>query len=1357
MKMNKKTTHQMRVPTVKKLYSAVAIGLMAAVSSYAQAADGYKTIGDLEIYQAAKQGSATIAMMLDVSGSMGMVDFTASSDATVRMVGPYSRMQYDGNINDYTCAYRATPQMAGSVWSQDLNTFNQAMFSPPLSSLRAQTSSGATNYYNGNTLVYTKRRFTGGFFYYDAAGNLIAVERGDITKGGYILNRKLTRQVSFDITDADGKKDSTVTFTVQGCGGQNGQLNLDRSGNVIQSFDSNNRPTHGYLDRLSSLKIGLIGLLADGTRLSESNKIAIGTFPYGDTTKMDKAAQPLTLARRKELISYIFNLQALGGTPSAQAYATAGAYLMGSTPGNVNNGDPFSWSASETKNGNVYKSPIDNASCDGYGVYFMTDGEPNLNNDRPQTMMRNSLSNRFNSAMTCGSTIISSSQAGVRTLSDVGTTYENPPQGPLNRGRWDCLGTYSQLLYDANYNTTGKRLKTATVGFGGIFGGFTNKTYSYLDASGLPKTATIPDCNTAPNQDAKNLCLLGSLDANFGRGGFTSTGDPVVLAKSVEEFIGSLTSVIPTAPAGTISIPSDPLSANNIQPYAYLPMIQPEVDATLTTWDGNLKKYHTLQGTLFGQNRARLYQKSDRPTNGNVNFPSKLNPAARDIWQEADYEIDGKVANDKVAAGGSKNKLLSPTATNKNNIRTVYLETTKNNQRVLQKVGVSGGQLTGFNQLGGEYTIVDMAYVLNLLGFAVPVDEKTYKPIGNETMPVQLTNLQNQLNNAATTGTKALGGVAHSVPVLVAYSGEFDDDGNVVSDESKRDDQLLYGSMDGVLHMVKARTGEETFSFIPRATFDDTEQRHALLPSSNYSQIGGIDGKKGQPKFGVDGPWAVNAEYRYNDDSMTASKMYTYGGMRMGGVGFYGLDVSNPNAPELAFSINGSTPGFERLGQTWAKPLVATIKTGSKSTDTKKVLIIGGGYDMCYENPLFKLNDASNADTNCKNLTQAKGNAVYMLDAETGALLNSWTTTSGGDAQYMKHSIVSEIVPADRNSNGAVDHLYFSDLGGQVFRIDLKEGVAAGSMSRRVVRVFDANEGVTTANHIPYRFYEKPSVSIYNMGNSRVAMIAISSGDRSSPAHKRRDLVDANRIYGIVDRDVATSRASTGEGLISRNLKTSDLQFYNTVTLENGTNAQRLEYIDKLKEGQVQGWYYTMTRFDKYENVKNLKGIGSNMTMGSIYYTSVYNPEYRYTTPGNSCEAEILGGTERQMFCMPWGICANINTGALIEESKNGTLGYSKAGQGIQELAVSTITNTEGESTNFRGFIGNMTIAERIQDANSDDAGGQGGGNAQSHAENFENHKIDGGNDPTPDGINSENTVFKVKRWYDLQNAEDTN
>lgn len=33
----------------------------------------------------------------------------------------------------------------------------------------------------------------------------------------------------------------------------------------------------------------------------------------------------------------------------------------------------------------------------------------------------------------------------------------------------------------------------------------------------------------------------------------------------------------------------------------------------------------------------------------------------------------------------------------------------------------------------------------------------------------------------------------------------------------------------------------------------------------------------------------------------------------------------------------------------------------------------------------------------------------------------------------MKHSIVSRISTLDRDADGLVDHLYFGDLGGQIF------------------------------------------------------------------------------------------------------------------------------------------------------------------------------------------------------------------------------------------------------------------------------------------------------------------------------------
>jgi type IV pilus assembly protein PilY1 len=41
----------------------------------------------------------------------------------------------------------------------------------------------------------------------------------------------------------------------------------------------------------------------------------------------------------------------------------------------------------------------------------------------------------------------------------------------------------------------------------------------------------------------------------------------------------------------------------------------------------------------------------------------------------------------------------------------------------------------------------------------------------------------------------------------------------------------------------------------------------------------------------------------------------------------------------------------------------------------------------------------------------------------------------------MKHSIVSRISAIDRDGDGLTDHLYFGDLGGQVFRADLNNTI----------------------------------------------------------------------------------------------------------------------------------------------------------------------------------------------------------------------------------------------------------------------------------------------------------------------------
>lgn len=67
------------------------------------------------------------------------------------------------------------------------------------------------------------------------------------------------------------------------------------------------------------------------------------------------------------------------------------------------------------------------------------------------------------------------------------------------------------------------------------------------------------------------------------------------------------------------------------------------------------------------------------------------------------------------------------------------------------------------------------------------------------------------------------------------------------------------------------------------------------------------------------------------------------------------------------------------MGQSWSKPVLAMFVLRVKI----RVMIVGGGYDQCYENPNFALSSAvSNTDypdTSCNNKAQAQGNAVKSI------------------------------------------------------------------------------------------------------------------------------------------------------------------------------------------------------------------------------------------------------------------------------------------------------------------------------------------------------------------------------------------
>ena len=1191
-----------------------------------------------------------------------------------------------------------------------------------------------------------------------------------------------TSDTKFVYTDAN---DSTKTFTT--------------TISNLQSCTSSTTNKTIY-NRINSLKVALLTLLTNNT-VNNDIGLGIGVFSYNDDGKTGIIRYPiqkLTMENRQLMANYVAGLTAKGFTPTPSAFAEAGAYMLGTNTSGTGSGFDNSDASTKITDGTLYQQGAQQTTCAGNGIYLLTDGEPDtsVTATQAQALMNTSLSTTATKVTNC----------------------ELLPDGDKGALGWGCMANYGQILA-SNSNATGLPIKTATVGFGS-------------DMTGLSTPTTINgkkiyNCTSSTDKDVQNLCRLGQ---EFGGGGYYYADSSQDVIDSLTAFMDVLGADIRPVPSGTIVVPDDPYRADSQLAVAYYPILQAEVGKSTAVWSGNLKKYSLNEGTLYGKSNAALFS----------DIAGKLNPSTEDLWSAVSVTKDGAVANDLVTSGGFFSNLKTPD-TAVNNIRTLYLEdkqSATNNTPVIRKFGVtSAGKLTLTNlsdtsgdAISATNTFNDTAiysrdkinYLLQFLGFTLTDAQKTQS----------LTDL---VLTAPPSAVKHLGATIHSTPSMVSYSADLDATTGAVTDT--RDDYALFGSSDGMVHMVNADNytttgngGRELLAFMPKLMLD--KQPEAL--------INGTSTEVGKPYFGVDAPWLVSANYFYDldnnrvtvtpcaadttiDPSNTRDCRNTYvrayGGLRMGGEGMYGLDLTDKNNPKMLFRIDSATTGFDRMGQIWAKPTKAKIATGIDST-TKKVnaykdvLVFGGGYDTCYEDENYQVGTTTSTLSNQKSqacnrttATESLGNAVYMVDAKTGALIWSATKTANAvsgatntTVSTLSNSIVGGITVLDRNNDGYMDQLYFADMGGQVFRADftnagfikpVSSGTAAPEASFSNMRVVRMLQPAFSGTDIKYnhRFYERPAVSFYRgdstFNNSRLfAVVNVISGDRSSPLSKLRSSdAYADRLYGIMDTDVTladkilyaddfTTRTETGSTVKVQkinDLATSDLYAFDTTATSTLSLEDKKDMMYKAATSTMpatgvktkKGWYYPLTRFDGFDKVKYTKGVGKSEVIDSFLYTTVYNPDMNYGVT-ESCSAKITGGSERQLYCLPYGICLKQTTnsaGAAIDEyatSKNGTAGFARAGQGIQELTLGPRSST---LSNQRLLIGTQTIRDRVY--NRVDFGDDGGkllaGDTDSNNIGLDriSQSLSGlskttGDGSAPENIYNDRYTLKPNTWFEV-------
>lgn len=1146
---------------------------------------------DIDIYSNATGGKTTITMMLDTSGSMGHGDGYWARDWRGRIVHGAdtvnARNSPSSLVEDYNIC----------KWSYDWDIWN-------------------------------------GYTYSD--------------------NTKTDKKIDYKVGEG-----TTRSFYPTYC-----SVNQSTFNNLNSTFKSRiekecEKTGGGFpyvcYDRISRLKMAMIKLLT-GDQILNTTRIGIGQFSSpvnsdqfshdGKSARILYPAVELTAANREKLLEKIVSLDVYNGTPSAMAYAESAAYLLGAnTSGMTYSGYAYSDANTTPKIRNAnngYVSPltgIDTSSqCNGQGVYFLTDGFANNSYTATQTIMEKVLG---------------------KSLSGTGLSGNSPSDNNQTQG-WPEIGKFAKLLRNEKY------IKTAVVGFGSLFPNDStyvktltntrNKPSTYYDCSKLPNpnASGISDQEKSDRQDLINTCNWGakpqsdilaadrsqipSSVGGYGNGGFYSAQSTDDVVQSVVKFLDDVKPEFEPIATGSPTLPQDALNPLRIQPYGYYGSFTPKPQESTQLWVGNMNKYHIFNGELYNASKTIRLIKAD----------GSLDAAAKGLWTDEGMKgqlplgLSTNAANEKIANRTIyTNREITGTAAS-------YAASETNS---LKKVNVTTLFGTGTSALFANDP--DKNYWLNLLGYNVAAT-------GTVTLADLITKPE----------LRQVGSVMHSTPILLTQSGKISYTSGTI-DTTDRDDYLLFGSTQGLLHVVRAgknatdaNRGKEIFAFAPNEMMQN--QKAAFL-SETSSTLG-----KNNLFYGIDAPWTAYTQYvakadgtltvkdsgrvaqnASGDDIAIKGLQWVYGGLRMGGKSYYALNLSDLDNPELKFHIdpanskiyNSSSTttnvtALSYMGQSWSKPTIAYVNFGGVK---KLVMFVGGGYDPGYEDAAYD-----------QNTTTGGGAGVYMFDANNGDLL-WWTsanaTAARGAEAYtnasatsinMKYSVVSQINAIDRDNDGLVDNLYFGDLGGQAFRVDLNNAATGTTASdkkanfaKRVVRLFNEH---ATGGASP-RFYEMPSVSIHDSDNGYVAAVAFSSGNRSSP------------LVGAAGANQAGSNVSATDGVFvvyDKDVAKTDL--YGTPTLTTPTALTSLN--SNMSTGVAiagnSGWKYT------YSNTAGAyKGMNELYALDGMLYVNVFHRDG--TGIGGACGAGVKGDSYVYQFCLPTGKCSfNTTTSGVPNSVKLG-------------------------------------------------------------------------------------------------------
>jgi len=483
----------------------------------------------------------------------------------------------------------------------------------------------------------------------------------------------------------------------------------------------------------------------------------------------------------------------------------------------------------------------------------------------------------------------------------------------------------------------------------------------------------------------------------------------------------------------------------------------------------------------------------------------------------------------------------------------------------------------------------------------------------------------------------------HGSPQLLTYNSSTSIDPNV------RTEVLFAATNQGVLHAIDPVSGEELWSYSPAEHLPNIRDYFRNRRT------------RGERTYGLDGEILLHStrvESQAYDFEVDKARLYMT--ERRGGNRVYGLDIFNGHASEtldgsapfeVLWKITGGANGsdeFEDLAQSWSKPVMINVRFGCpQNCEEKELLMFSGGYNASEYDDVNL--DFATFEGNAPE--SGHGNAVYLVDPDTGERVWSVGNGSAGDNTDhdldlpMDHSIPSTPVPVDTNLDGFVDLLFFVDISGDVWRVDLSRG----NSDPGVIHLGGGQIAELSPQGQSLRFFNPLDVSIsgFNATTSNYFLVT-GSGMRNSPLFPEPN---NNRLYAIADRNI--QRVPTD---------------YRYVIGENGNDNTIITASDDIIRNVD----------DPNSTTSVFHGFYRSFPLGEKVLVSTETSSFRvrastYVPPALSTEgcAGPIGNSRLYLLALPNG------ENAIPEDV---TEGYFAGGEGIQGPGVQINTGA-GDST----------------------------------------------------------------------------